>query len=92
MNSSAIKRHIPSDALAWDDVKIEYNTAQKWIKYRFYLPPEARKRLPVPGGYDNAPWMYTYMPLPGKERKIYMISRIEGHRSTSHRPADSNSL
>lgn len=72
---------MPSGALSWDDVKIEYNTAQKYISYRFHVPPEARGRLPIPGGYENVPWIYTYMPIPGKENKLFMINRIEGHRS-----------
>ncbi|KAI5116397.1 hypothetical protein M0805_005865 [Coniferiporia weirii] len=79
-NSAILQKHVPAGALPWDDVKIEYNTAQRFICYRFYVPPEARARLPIPGGYENNVWPYTYMPIPGAERKLFMFNRIEGHR------------
>ncbi|KAH8117861.1 hypothetical protein DFH11DRAFT_1503246 [Phellopilus nigrolimitatus] len=79
-HADALQRLVPAGALPWDDLRVEYNTKQRYIRFRFYVPPEARARLPIPGGYARNTWMYTYMPVPGVERKLYMINRIEGHR------------
>ncbi|THH06443.1 hypothetical protein EW145_g4086 [Phellinidium pouzarii] len=80
VNTETLQKCAPAGALSWDDVKIEYSTAQPYIVYRFYVPPEARAKLPIPGGYENNIWPYMYMPVPGVERKIFMMNRIEGHR------------
>ncbi|KAL5526456.1 hypothetical protein ACEPAF_8179 [Sanghuangporus sanghuang] len=80
MNSEGLQRYTPSGAIPWDDLRLAYNTAQKYIRFRWHIPEEARGRLPIPGGYNNVPWMYTYFPVPGKEQKLFMFSRIEGHR------------
>lgn len=58
-----------------------YDCRQPFICFRFYVPPEGRDSLPIPGGYENNVWPYTYVPMPGKERKLYIINRIEGHHS-----------
>ena len=74
---------MPADVIPWEELKLEYNTDQRYMTYKFRIPPEARDRLPLPGGYYNAPMYISYLPIPGKERKIYIIHRVEGHRSES---------
>ncbi|EJD02492.1 uncharacterized protein FOMMEDRAFT_157715 [Fomitiporia mediterranea MF3/22] len=72
---------IPRGVPAFDEnLKIEYNAKQRFVKFRVFVPPEFRFRLPIPNGYDNAAWMFTYMPRPGLERKFLMLERMEGHR------------
>lgn len=59
---------------------------QRYRTFRFTLPPEARARLPIPGGYErfiHRPWIYSYMPVPGVERKYLVVDKLDGHRSTS---------
>ncbi|KAL5526452.1 hypothetical protein ACEPAF_8175 [Sanghuangporus sanghuang] len=80
VNSNSLQLHAPSNAISWDDLRLSYNTHQKYIRFRWPVPPEARDRLPIPGGYNNVPWMYTYFPIPGKEQKLFMFSRVEGER------------
>ena len=66
---------------AWDDLVPAYDIHSRWKTFIFSVPPELRDRLPVPGGYDNVPWLYTFIPSPGKERKNFVVDKIEGHRS-----------
>lgn len=69
-----------------EDLRIDYNTMQRYRTFRFTLPPEARVKLPIPGGYERfikRPWIYSYMPVPGVERKYLVVDKLDGHRSTS---------
>ncbi|KAL5511076.1 hypothetical protein ACEPAH_4291 [Sanghuangporus vaninii] len=75
-NKSIPRRAIPFD----DGLKIEYNTVHRYRKFRVSVPPELRSHLPIPGGYENAAWLHTYLPRPGLDRKLFMIERMEGHR------------
>ncbi|KAL5529778.1 hypothetical protein ACEPAG_5765 [Sanghuangporus baumii] len=74
-------KSVPKGAIPFDDgLKIEYNTVHRYRKFRVSVPPELRLRLPIPGGYEKAAWLYTYLPRPGRDRKLFMIERMEGHR------------
>ncbi|KAI5119728.1 hypothetical protein M0805_008658 [Coniferiporia weirii] len=74
--STALRGTLAFDA----GLRTEYNTLQRYTKFRFTIPAARRDSLPVPGGYNRAAWLYTYLPWPGRERKTFMTSRIEGHR------------
>ncbi|THH04060.1 hypothetical protein EW145_g5799 [Phellinidium pouzarii] len=80
-NVDLLQMHVPANALPWDDVRISYHTANCYVCYRFYVPPECRARLPIPSGYEKNIWPYTYTPVPGVERKFFMMNRIEGNRT-----------
>ncbi|EJD02944.1 uncharacterized protein FOMMEDRAFT_134111 [Fomitiporia mediterranea MF3/22] len=67
-------------ALSDPDLRISYCTNQQTRTFYFPIPPEARKKLPIPGGYDNAKWLYTFTPVLGKGRKSVFVDRLEGHR------------
>ena len=52
------------------NLRLDYNTGQRYRNFKFYVPPEARARLPIPGGYEHGdPWLYTFLPKPGVERR-----------------------
>ncbi len=40
-----------------------------------------RATLPIPGGYSECKWLYSFVPFPGLETKYFVIYRAEGHRS-----------
>lgn len=80
-NSEEIQKLVFPRALSWDQLRVNYDCRQRFVCFRFHVPPEARDSLPIPGGYENNVWPYSYVPVPGKEHKFYMINRIEGHRS-----------
>jgi len=67
-------------AAAWDDLVPTYEIHNRWKTFIFTVPPELRGRLPIPGGYEKVPWIYTFIPFPGKESKNFVVDRIEGHR------------
>lgn len=67
-------------------MRVSYDCSQRFINFRFYIPPEGRNSLPIPGGYENNVWPYTYIPIPGKEQKFYIINRVEGHKSMYNYP------
>lgn len=81
-NVEQLRKTNPPKALHWDKLRINYDVGVRFVIFRFYVPPEARDSLPIPGGYENNVWPYTYIPIPGKEHKFFMINRIEGHRSS----------
>lgn len=66
--------------LSLNDIRLSYSTQQNSRCFRFYVPPEARSRLPIPGGYDNAGSLYAFMPFFGNGQKAFSCDRIEGHR------------
>lgn len=80
-NAKELQSVVPSSALPWDKLKVSYSCGTKAIVFGFFVPPEARSSLPIPGGYENNVWPYTYMPIPGVEHKFYIINRVEGHCS-----------
>lgn len=69
--------------LALSDPKMRpsYYTDQQTRTFYFYVPPEIRGKLPIPGGYDNAMWIYSYTPVLAKCTKSLFLDRLEGHRS-----------
>ncbi|KAL5489740.1 hypothetical protein ACEPAI_4572 [Sanghuangporus weigelae] len=79
--SALLYQSVPKGAIPFDDgLRIEYNTVHRYRKFRVSVPPELRLRLPIPGGYEKAAWLHTYLPRPGCDRKLFMIERMEGHR------------
>ncbi|KAH8110545.1 hypothetical protein DFH11DRAFT_1620404 [Phellopilus nigrolimitatus] len=70
----------PGSLLPLDRLRVSYSTAQQTRTYQFFVPPEARARLPIPNGYDNSTWIYSFMPKFGIGRKSFLVDRIEGHR------------
>ncbi|KAH8116326.1 hypothetical protein DFH11DRAFT_1506179 [Phellopilus nigrolimitatus] len=75
---AATLEHV-SNALPFDKLTLNYSIAMRARKYRFYVPTEARARLPIPGGYENAGWIFATLPKPG-ELRSFIVDRIEGHR------------
>lgn len=69
------------NALPVEDLRISYKTVQKTRTYRLGVPHEIRAQLPLPGGYDNATWIYSCIPKFGEGTKSVLVDRIEGHRS-----------
>lgn len=59
-----------------------YNTKRRYQDSRFFVPSDVRPRLPIPDGYEHGgPWLYTFMPKPGREQKYFVVERLDGHRS-----------
>lgn len=82
VDDEQLRELMPSNALPWEKLRITYDVHVRFIIFRFYVPPEARNSLPIPGGYEKNVWPYTYTPIPGKEHKFFMVNRIEGHRGS----------
>ncbi|KLO08764.1 hypothetical protein SCHPADRAFT_931591 [Schizopora paradoxa] len=64
----------------WNKLIDSYNIHGNWKAFDFFVPPEIRAVVSIPGGYDNYKWLYTFIPFPGCENKLFLINRIEGHR------------
>ena len=75
-NSTTLTRSIES-------LRRVYATVQQTRTYKFHIPPEARSHLTIPGGYENATWIYTVLPKFGKGKKSIYVDRIEGHQGQS---------
>ena len=80
VNAEKIQKLAPPYALPWDQLRVSYDCKQRIVDFSFYIPPEGRDSLPIPGGYEHNAMPYAGMPIPGKERKCFLIIRIEGHR------------
>lgn len=78
-NAEKLQKLVPSYALPWNKLRVTYSCGQRGRIFRFFVPPEARKHISIPGGYEKNVWPYTYMPIPGKEHLFYIINRYEGH-------------
>lgn len=63
------------------DLREVYHPHIRSVTFRFGVPPTLRPKLPIPGGYDNAHWLYTFLADPKLEMRGMFASRIEGHRS-----------
>lgn len=71
-----------SKLLNWDNLVNSYDIHSRWVVYDFHVPKALRSSLPIPGGYDNCKWLYSFIPFPGRESKNFVIHRLEGHIST----------
>lgn len=81
-DASEIPSHCSTNPFT--DIRLDYNTQQRYQSFRFFVPPEARTRLPIPGGYEKGgPWLYTFMSKAGVDQKCFVVNRLEGHRSKS---------
>ena len=69
-------------SVPFDDLKLEYKTSQPSIRHRVFVPEDIRQRLPIPNGYGKAGFIYAFVPKPGIEQNVFMLTRIEGHRSS----------
>ena len=51
--------------------------------FHFNIAPKLRPRLDeiIPGGYYDAGWILLYVPEPGRDDKLIVITKTEGHRS-----------
>ncbi|KLO08762.1 hypothetical protein SCHPADRAFT_944175 [Schizopora paradoxa] len=65
--------------LNWDNLVNSYDIHGRWVSYDFFVPKALRSSLPIPGGYDNCKWLYSFIPFPGRESKNFVIHRLEGH-------------
>jgi len=68
-----------SKLLNWDNLVNSYDIHARSIVYDFHVPKSLRSTLPIPGGYENCKWLYSFIPLPGREAKNFVIHRLEGH-------------
>lgn len=78
--------------LNWDNLVNSYDIHGRWVSYDFFVPKALRSSLPIPGGYDNCKWLYSFIPFPGRETKNFVIHRLEGHTSTYFTPTIAFSL
>lgn len=65
--------------LIWDNLVNSYDIHARWRVYDIHVPKALRSTLPIPGGYDNCKWLYSFIPFPGRETKNFVIHRLEGH-------------
>ncbi len=65
-----------------DNLVNSYDIHARWRVYDIHVPKALRSTLPIPGGYDNCKWLYSFIPFPGRETKNFVIHRLEGHIST----------
>ncbi|KLO08766.1 hypothetical protein SCHPADRAFT_944179 [Schizopora paradoxa] len=72
--------HQEEDPGRWKSLVTSYDIHSSWRAYDFFVPPELRASLPVPGGYDKCSWLYGFVPFLGNETKYFVIYRVEGHR------------
>ena len=63
-----------------DYLREDYEVLTPYIGFRFTVPEELRAKLPIPGGFDNARWLYTNFPIPGEEHLYVLFNKLEGHR------------
>ena len=51
--------------------------------FHFNIAPKLRERLDaiIPGGYNDAGWLLSYVPEPGLEKRIMVATKTEGHMS-----------
>lgn len=66
----------------FDNLREEYDSMTIFQNFSFHVPVEVRQRLPIPGGYDNATWIYSQVPIPMVEKYLCLFNKVEGNRST----------
>lgn len=63
-----------------DHLREDYEVNSPYTSFRFAVPEELRSKLPIPGGFDNARWLYTNFPVAGEETLFTLFNKLEGHR------------
>ncbi|KAJ3552545.1 hypothetical protein NM688_g4098 [Phlebia brevispora] len=46
------------------DVRLEYDQRLYYVTITFEVSEEMKKAMPIPGGYEKAGWLYTFVPHP----------------------------
>lgn len=69
------------DERNYDHLVESYDVHSRWKNYVFTIPPDLRKSLVIPEGYDNVGMFWAFFPFPGRERRHIAFDRLEGHRS-----------
>ena len=70
------------DADAYSSLKLTYSMSSAgYSRFRFYVPPELRDRLPIPGGYDKSGMIYSVFPKIGLEKSVVFVQKMQRHCS-----------
>lgn len=67
--------------ISMDELKVTYDHKTRSSTLQFTIPPDLRKRLPIPGGWTNPGAIYHCFTDSRVDNKAIYCSRVDGDRS-----------
>ena len=77
-----VKRLLPDDSSELIEEQTEtYDPKLLYLTLTMTIPNELRKTSPVPQKlYDDAGYMYAFVPSPAKDHRLLIINKVEGQQ------------
>ena len=66
------------------DVRLEYDQRLYYVTITFDVSEEMKRAMPIPGGYDNAGWLYTFVPHPKLTDTGFVLGKMDNDTSKSY--------
>ena len=63
------------------DVRLEYDQKLYYVTITFTVDQELAKSLPIPGGYEDAGWIYTFVPHYNLGNAGFVIGKMDNDTS-----------
>lgn len=63
------------------DVRLEYDQKLYYVTVTFTVDKELATSLPIPGGYENAGWIYTFVPHYNLGNAGFVIGKMDNDTS-----------
>lgn len=63
------------------DIRLEYDQRLYYVTITFTVSREMKRAMPIPGGYDNAGWLYTFVPHPKLTNMGFVLGKMDNETS-----------
>ncbi|THG95163.1 hypothetical protein EW026_g6443 [Hermanssonia centrifuga] len=59
------------------DVRLEYDQKLYYVTITFSVSEDMKKSMPIPGGYEQAGWLYTFVPQPKLTSAGFVLGKMD---------------
>ena len=65
------------------DVRLEYDQRLYYVTITFDVSERMKPSMPIPGGYEDAGWLYTFVPHPKLTNTGFVLGKMDNDTSAS---------
>ena len=65
------------------DVRLEYDQRHYYVTITFDVSESMKTSMPIPGGYEDAGWLYTFVPHPKLTNTGFVLGKMDNDTSAS---------
>ncbi len=66
------------------DVRLEYDQKLYYVTITFSVSEDMKESMPIPGGYEQAGWLYTFVPQPKLTSAGFVLGKMDNDTSESY--------